>query len=167
MKTRRQVASLLVLGAMALAIISVGPSFVHPSSADSSVHVASSSSAGALVGGQLWLNDSYPFQSEAASSTILALPALSSWLISHNVSVYLLRPYDSLWSSSGNPYDFPQGTVGFDNGAVYDVYTYIMPNGTCIGVWISQASPRTVGSIYTFPSQGSLSYLGQGPTELR
>jgi hypothetical protein len=158
--TGSRFASLIVLGLLGLASIS-GLILVQPSSASSGSHMASFSPPSTLVGGELWLNNSYPFQSEAASSTILALPGLSTWLASHNISIEQLRPYDTLWSTQSNPYDYPQGTVGFeDNGTVYDVYTYILPNATVIGVWVSEEIPTFVASIYTFPSQPSLSYGG-------
>lgn len=159
--TGRQVASVLVLVVLVLTIVSVNLSLVQSSSANGGTHVVLSS-ASTMVGGELWLNDSYPFQSEAASSTILALPAVSTWLNSHNISLGQLRPYDSLWSSQGNPYDCPQGTVGFaSNGTVYDDYDYILPNGTVIGVGVAEGSLAGVlVRIFTFPSQGSLSYLG-------
>ncbi|MCL5067593.1 MAG: hypothetical protein M1368_04490 [Thaumarchaeota archaeon] len=132
---------------------------IQPSSANSGSNAVSSSSGTIFVGGELWLNNSYPFQSEAASSTILALPGLSTWLVSHNISKEQLRPYDTLWSTQSNPYDTPQGTVGFENnGMMYNVYTYILSNATVIGVWVSQVTPAFVVSIYTFPSQPSLTY---------
>ena len=146
------------MGLLVLTSLSV-LSLVEPSSANSGSNVVSSSSANIFVGGELWLNNSYPFQSEAASSTILALPALSTWLVSHNISKEQLRPYDTLWSPQSNAYDTPQGTVGFENNdTVYNVYTYILSNATVIGVWVSKENPAFVGSIYTFPSQPSLTY---------
>lgn len=150
---RARFASLLVLGLLGFTCIS-GLSVVQPSSATTKSQVALSSSGSSLVGGELWLNDSYPFQSEARSSTILALPTLSAWLGSHGISIDQLRPYVTLWSSQGNPYDYAQGTVGFaDNGTVYKDYDYILPNGTVIGVAVSEGSPEVVAAVSTFPSQ--------------
>lgn len=150
--------SLLILVLLGFASIS-GLSLVRSSSASSESNVASSSSASALIGSELWLNNSYPFQAKAATSTILALPTVSAWLGSHDISIDQLRPYDTLWSPESNPYDDPQGTVGFqDNGTVYNVYTYILPNTTVIGVWVSQENAKVVGSIYSFPSQPSVTY---------
>jgi hypothetical protein len=152
-------ASLLVLGLLGFTCIAAGLTVAQPSSASSGSHVILSSSPSNLVGGELWLNNSYPFQSEAASSTILALPAVSTWLSSHDISIGQLRPYDSLWSSQGNPYDYSQGTVGLGNGTVYDDYDYILPNGTVIAVGVPEGSPAGVPvAFFTFPSQGSLGY---------
>ncbi len=160
--TRGRFVSLLVLGLLGLTSMITGLNLVQPISASGGSQVTLSSSASTLVGGELWLNSSYPFQSEAASSTILALPALSVWLTSHDIAKDQLRPYLSLWSSQGNPYDYAQTTVGFaDNNTVYGVYQYILPNGTVIGVWASEGSLKVVESIYTFASQNnSVSYGG-------
>ncbi len=146
-------ASLLVLGLLGFTCIS-GLSVVQTSSATTKSQVTLSSSGSTLVGGELWLNNSYPFESEARSSTILALPTLSAWLSSHGISIDQLRPYVTLWSSQGNPYDYAQGTVGFaGNGTVYKDYDYILPNGTVIGVAVSEGSPEVVAAVSTFPSQ--------------
>ena len=118
--------------------------------------------ASSFVGGEIWQNSSIPFAKDAANSAILSLPTLSSWLSSHSISINELRPYLSVWPSQGNPYDYAQGTVGWtDNNTFYSVYSYILPNGTVIGVWVSQSSPRVVESIYTYPSESSgAAFLG-------
>jgi hypothetical protein len=151
-------ASFLVLGLLGFTCITGGLTVARSGSASGESHVTLSSSPSNLVGGELWLNNSYPFQSEAASSTILALPAVSTWMSSHDISINQLRPYDSLWSSQGNPYDYSQGTVGLGNGTVYNDYDYILPNGTVIGIGVPVGSPPGVlVAIFTFPSQGSIS----------
>jgi hypothetical protein len=117
-----------------------------------------------LAGGELWLNNSIPFQQYARNSTILQLPAIATWLASHNYSVSELRPYLSLYPTCGNPYDFAQGTVGFaKNGTTYLVYGYIVTNspvGLVIGAWVAPGS-MYVGSIYTYDTAGpGLVYSG-------
>lgn len=117
-----------------------------------------------LMGGLLWQNNSFPFQKYAATSQILALPAVSSWLSSHGYTLSELRPYLSMYPACGNPYDFAQGIVGFhDNGTVYNVYNYIVmnsPNGLVIGTWVTSGSPQTVGQIYTYNTTGPGIVLG-------
>ena len=103
------------------------------------------------------MNNTFPFSTDAVSSTVLALPMVHAWLSSHSISIDDLRPYLTLWQSSGNPYDYAQTTVGFTkNDTVYGVYQYILGNGTVIGVWVSESKPTTVGEIYTYPSQGGI-----------
>jgi len=105
-----------------------------------------------LTGGYLWENNSFPFQSYAANSTILALPAISSWLTANGYSPSDLRPFLSMWPSSGNPYDFSQMTVT-ENGTTYLVHQYVVTgsaDGLVIGAWVADNSSQTVTNIYTF-----------------
>ena len=154
--------ALLVLGLLGITCVTAGLSLVQGISASSAPNATQPKSPTTMMGGELWLNSSYPFESEAVTSTILAMPTVYEWLTSHSISLDQLRPYLTLWSSEGNPYDYAQTTVGFgDNNTVYGVYQYILPNGTVIGVWVSEGNPKVVGTIYTYPSQSdSVSYWG-------
>ena len=77
--------------------------------------------SGMMMGGLLWEDNSFPFQNYASNSSILALPAISSWLSSNGYTPSDLRPYLSMYPSQGNPYDFSQGGVTV-NGTSYNVY---------------------------------------------
>jgi hypothetical protein len=113
------------------------------------------------MGGLLWENNSFPFNSYASTSRILATSAVSSWLTAHNLTALDLRPLLSEYPSKGNPYDFSQGSVTAANGTGYLVYEYILPQsayGTTIGVWVENATSATptptVAKIFSYPQSG-------------
>ena len=108
---------------------------------------------GVLVGESIWENSTFPFQTYASTSKVLAMPAVNSWLATHGYWADELRPYLSLYPSVGNPYDFAEGwgTVG---GVTYYSYQYIVPNspnGTVVSVEVHN---QTVGEISTYDTIG-------------
>lgn len=152
--------SLVSFALAVLILLSIGSATVASGPVDRGATPGTKPTVTSLVGGEAWLSNSIPFSLYAANSTILALPSVSSWLSSHSISIYDLKPYLSMWPSSGNPYDYSQGSVSFvNNQTVYDVYTYILPNGTVVGVWVMSGNPAVVGRPYTFPSQSGGNYL--------
>lgn len=162
----REVFVVLSLGLLCFSGLSAGlvvpvHAATSPGSGSTTATSDSSNSGKVLLGSELWENDSFPFGADAASSVILALPTFASWLSSHSIPISELRPYLTLWTPSENPYDQSQMTVAFSkNNTVYDVYTYILPNGTVIGVWVSEGTSTVVRKPYTFPSQGDVSNTG-------
>jgi hypothetical protein len=114
-----------------------------------------------MMGGLLWENNSFPFQGYATNSSILALPAISSWLASTGYSPSDLRPYLSMWPSCGNPYDFSQCGVT-ENATNYNVYEYIVTNsgtnpgnGLIIGAWVTANTTQNVAKIFTYDTSGA------------
>lgn len=135
---------------LGLALMVIGSSASPGSSA------VSASSRSTLIGGELWLSNSVPFQADAATSVILALPTISAWLSSHSISLNGLKPYLSVWPSQGNPYDYAQTIVSFlKNDTVYGVYSYILPNGTVIAAWVRENSAQHVEKIFTYASESN------------
>jgi len=121
---------------------------------ESALSLTQTNEGNLYVGGELYENNSFPFQTYALTSQILALPAISSWLAENNYTVNDLRPYVSMYPLGGNPYDFSQGTV-VENGTTYHVYEYLVVNssvGLVIGAWVTSNS--TVVKIYTYDTCG-------------
>ena len=121
--------------------------------------------SGMMMGGLLWEDNSFPFQNYASNSSILALPAISSWLSSNGYTPSDLRPYLSMYPSQGNPYDFSQGGVTV-NGTSYNVYEYIVTNSTSglvIGAWVGANSTQMVANIFTYETSGPGTICGGGP----
>jgi hypothetical protein len=121
--------------------------------------------SGMMMGGLLWEDNSFPFQDFASNSSILALPAISSWLSSNGYTPSDLRPYLSMYPSQGNPYDFSQGGATV-NGTSYNIYEYIVTNSTyglVIGAWVGANSTQTVAKIFTYETSGPGIFCGGGP----
>jgi hypothetical protein len=121
--------------------------------------------SGMMIGGLLWQDNSFPFQNYASNSSVLALPAISSWLSSNGYTPSDLRPYLSMYPSQGNPYDFSQGGVTV-NGTSYDVYEYIVTNSTyglVIGAWVGANSTQMVAKIFAYETSGPGMLCGGGP----
>ena len=151
-----------IIGAVALALMMLAVAASLPRSSASSNTTISTGGvfdgqtySGVMQGGYLYENNSFPFQSYALTSHILALPAISAWLASNGYSPSDLRPYLTMYPSVGNPYDFSQGTVG-ENGTTYNVYEYLVTNSTnglVIGAWVAPNS-QTVAKIFTYDTRG-------------
>ncbi len=109
----------------------------------------------ALMGDELWLNKTFPFQKYAAESQILRLPEVQTWLTQHSFSATDLKPYVSLYSSCSNPYDYSQGDVT-ENGTSYRVFSYVLPSGEVLGAWVSGSPPYSVPKLYTYDPQHAL-----------
>ena len=135
--------------------------------------------SGTVQGGYLWENNSFPFQAYAANSTILALPAISSWLSANGYSPAELRPYLTMWPSGENPYDFSQG-IGYTGGVCagslvnepnrpglvcegsvvggtyFYEYQYVVTGTTqVISASVADNSSQTVFNIFTYSYVGS------------
>lgn len=104
---------------------------------------------GRLLGNELWLNASYPFESQASNSRILHLPAVQSWLDQNNYSISDTKPYISLYPSEGNPNDFSDMTIT-KSGVTYYDYLYLLPHSLVVGVWVSEGSTPSVARIYDY-----------------
>ena len=107
--------------------------------------------SGIIIGGLLYQNNTFPFQEYAQTSSILALPAVSTWLDSRGFVPQLLRPYLSLYPSQSNPYDFSQAEAT-ENGTTYYIYEYLVTgssNGPVIGIWVPVGT-RTVAKIFEY-----------------
>jgi hypothetical protein len=151
--------SIIVAIAVSVLVVAAGIGVQGSTQVQSSTQTPSSggvlygqSYSGMLTGGYLWENNSFPFQSYAANSTILALPAISSWLTANGYSPSDLRPFLSMWPSSGNPYDFSQMTAT-ENGTTYLIHQYVVTGsaeGLVIGAWVADNSSQTVTNVYTF-----------------
>ena len=99
----------------------------------------------------MYQNNTFPFQEYAQTSSILALPAVSTWLDSRGFVPQLLRPYLSLYPSQSNPYDFSQAEAT-ENGTTYYIYEYLVTgssNGPVIGIWVPVGT-RTVAKIFEY-----------------
>jgi hypothetical protein len=162
-----------IVGAIALSLLVVAAGFgaqastqIRPVPKNSSGGVFDVQGySGMMMGGLLWENNSFPFQDYASTSSILALPAISSWLSSNGYTPSALRPYLSMYPSQGNPYDFSQGGVTV-NGTSYNVYEYIVTNSTyglVIGAWVGASSSLTVAKIFTYETSGPGVICGGGP----
>jgi len=151
-----------IIGAIALSLLMLGVVVNIPRSSASTASTSSSGGvflgqtySGEMKGGYLYENNSFPFASYAATSHILALPELSAWLASNGYSPSDLRPYLTMYPSTGNPYDFSQGTVT-ENGTTYYEYQYLVTNSTD-GLVISamvNPSSQAVVSISTYDTSG-------------
>lgn len=157
----RRVRKLPVIGvALGLLVLAMGASLARTSASSASTPSTGGvfdgqAYSGVMEGGYLYANNSFPFQSYASTSHILALPAISTWLASNGYSPSDLRPYLTMYPSSGNPYDFSQGTVS-ENGITYYVYEYLVTNSTnglVIGAWVAPSS-QTVAKIFTYDTLG-------------
>lgn len=153
---------ILVISSVVAALVIVPlPSSAAPLNSTASVggSLNGQSYSGGLIGNPIYANNSFPFKTYALSSSILGLPAISSWLASHDYSVIDLRPYSTLYPSQGNPYDFPQAS-GIENGTAFSIFEYIVANspvGLVIGVWVAMSGnqpTQTVLKIFSYDTAG-------------
>lgn len=151
-----------IIGAVALSLLMLGVAANIPRSSASSASTTSTGGvfdgqtySGVMEGGYLYENNSFPFESYAATSHILALPELSAWLASNGYSLSDLRPYLTMYPSTGNPYDFSQGALT-ENGTTYYDYQYLVTNSTN-GLVISalvNPSSQAEAKISTYDTSG-------------
>ncbi len=153
---------ILVISSVTAALVIIPlPSSAAPlnSAAAAGGSLNGQSYSGELIGNPIYVNNSFPFETYAISSTILSLPAMSSWLASHDYSVTDLRPYSTLYPSEGNPYDFPQAS-GIQNGTAFSIFEYTVvhsPVGLVIGAWVAMSGnqlTQTVLKIFTYDTAG-------------
>ncbi len=86
------------------------------------------------------------------NSKMLANPVFRGWLEAHHVNVSWLAPYVTMTKIGVNPYDFSQGNVTV-NGTAYQIYAYLLPNGTAISFWYN----GNVTHIFTYLAVPGLS----------